>query len=100
MDEFHLAGVQYENQVFSAITSEKRSEFNEKTQTRSDVKMALLNWSFNYLYGYKGRTEKNPQKLDEVLLLLNESKIEQIFDLLKVDSWVLLQRIWWPDGVF
>lgn len=83
IDDWHMAGVQYESLVFSAVPSETRAKFLELTKDEPKLYERFLDSVFNYLYQYSGRVEAIPKQLGEVVKLLEAGDKASVYELTK-----------------
>lgn len=77
-EDWGLAGLQFESLVFSAVGKEDRELFYEFTQDSFEVKRGFFKWAFAQLYDYKGRTERIPKKLAEILQNLKAGREAEV----------------------
>ncbi|MGE0527911.1 MAG: alpha/beta fold hydrolase [Bdellovibrionales bacterium] len=88
-NDWHLAGLQYESLVFSAVKDEAREEFEALTKESPEIREQFLVWAFTSLYSYWGRVKEIPGKLETVVRLLRSGQKAAIAKELKPEDWVL-----------
>jgi pimeloyl-ACP methyl ester carboxylesterase len=80
VDDWHMAGLQYESMVLSAVKPETRDAFLEQVKDLPEVREAFLDWSFEYLYQFAGRTQAIPLKLEAVVASLADGKKASVLE--------------------
>ncbi len=80
LDDWHMAALQLEALIFSAVDAAKRQQFLEATKDVENLRDAFIAWGFLQLYGYEGRVREIPKKLDEVLNLLKLGDSKKVLE--------------------
>lgn len=78
IDDWHMAAVQYESLVFSAVEPKARDSFYELTANDKTLREAFLDWAFEPMYQYAGRAQKIPEKLNFVLEKLKAGEKQNV----------------------
>jgi len=78
LDDFHLAGVQFESFIFSAVKHETRAQFEKIASEDAILRDTFYKWAFGQLYTYRGRVVEIPLKTEALVAAVGAGHREDI----------------------
>lgn len=77
-EDFHLAALELESFIFSAVTPVARQQLNDVLKDDPLLKDKFVDWAFAQLYSYTGRVKHIPEKIDEILKRFSNGEKSEI----------------------